>query len=176
MNSTMAWGLVIVFFLFMIVIAIKFRNTKTFNALPLEEGEEILFEENPARIQFDRERNRTTIVMRPVIRITNKRIIVGQRFFRKPDARIYTIFSFTSTGESLLQKALKDGFATVPMNLTGATATMQSGGNEYTIDFHGTLEAVLPNTRFTPKYLMRVSTNNLSGYEKALNIKISVTQ
>lgn len=172
--GNLSWAILILFFVFMVAVAIKFRNTKTLNQLLLDEGEELLFEENPKRIQFDRTRNRTTVIMRATIKITNKRIIVGQRFFRKPDARIYTIFVLGAlpNGEGVVQQALQDGFASVQITLSDIVAKMDSKGG-YIIDVQGSFEAPMVGV-VTPEYLMRIYTSNLSGYEKALNRKITV--
>lgn len=182
MDSTTVWVVIVLFAIFILAVAFKFRNAKTFNQLPLEPGESVLLEDQPVRIWFQRNTNgsmqnkKTTILMRPIIKITNKRLIVGQRFFRKPDARIYTVFSLipTADDEGMLSRAMQDGFATTDITLSSLVAKSKSDGT-YIIDLLGTMHNLPIVGSITPPEIIRIQTTNISGYEQALGKKAEVS-
>ncbi|GEM_PF-3963350 len=181
MDTTTLWAVIVLFFIFILAVAIKFRNVKTLNQIVLNEGEKILFEEQPVRIWLDRglgqggHNRKTTVLMRPIIKITNTRIIVGQRFLKKPDARVYTIFSLkpVANSEGSFEKALSDGFVTTEIDIETVRARHTDQG-DMIVSIVGTIRNVPIIGSVASVEIMRVRTKNISEYERALGKRIEV--
>ena len=113
--------------------------------------------------------------MRPIIKITNTRIIVGQRFLKKPDARVYTIFSLkpVANSEGSFEKALSDGFVTTEIDIETVRARHTDQG-DMIVSIVGTIRNVPIIGSVASVEIMRGRTKNISEYERALGKRIEV--
>ncbi len=190
--TTFSWLLIGLMIGFFMVVGVRFRKTKLLSNFQYQPDEKQLFEEKPIKIEYGTDQGTRTVgitsgggvsvmsrgarrarILRPWIKITNKNIIIVQKKEENPDGPIYSVLSYGATNnESVLGSWWKTGYPTVQINVGELRAVAQSDGS-YTIEIP--LLQLLPmggieNAQQTAK----ITTNQLSQYEKALGVKIQM--
>ncbi len=168
-------GLVLVFFLFSNT---RFQKTRMLSNFPYAPDEQQLFEEHPIQIEQLTKRGagkKTRRIMNPFVKITNKHIIIAQKKSDKPDGPIYVLLSLTSQSVSALATWWKQGYAVMQVTVSETQAFINQDGT-YTIELTLPVQIAIPESMNTTdmRQIMRITTGNLSAYEKALNMKIPV--
>ena len=171
------WIIVIALVVVGIVFLSRFRKTKLFSNFPFEDGEEVVFTEEPALLQHKQssivgaktQRN-YHVLMRPIVKVTNKgKIIFAQKY--KNDALVYAVFSLKNLADEQKNawKNLGYTFATLSGQDIKATASTKKAA--YEITFIGGNSDPVTATMGVNDFIMQIYTNDISSYEKNLGVK-----
>ena len=174
------WIIVIALVVVGIVFLSRFRKTKLFSNFPFEDGEEVVFTEEPALLQHKQssivgaktQRN-YHVLMRPIVKVTNKgKIIFAQKY--KNDALVCAVFSLKNLADEQKNawKNLGYTFATLSGQDIKATASTKKAA--YEITFIGGNSDPVTATMGVNDFIMQIYTNDISSYEKNLGVKIGV--
>jgi len=175
------WILLIGFVIFGIFFLSRFKKTKLFSNFPFEEGEKVIFEEEPASLihkQFSIINSSSThksytFLRHPIIKITNKkRIIFAQK--NKNDAIVYAVFSMTDLTEEQKSSWIKLGFTFATLSAKDISVTTNTKKAHYELILTGGMLDPISGVVGSNDFLMQVYTNDISSYEKNLDVKINL--
>ncbi len=143
-----------------------FRKRVTLNSLRLDSDERIIFEERPVNLQWMYGEKYGRYRRRPIIRVTNKRIIFAERKLTKDDARIIVVFVFEA-GKELQQNHSKNGFFTFLIDQSSVRISQNREG-QWLVDI-GTIPTygAWTKNKVSP-CIMRVTTDDSTEYKKML--------
>ncbi|MBP9732484.1 MAG: hypothetical protein KBD29_03445 [Candidatus Magasanikbacteria bacterium] len=174
--SNFSWVIFILVISFFIFVGVRFRKTRLLSSFAYQSDEKILFEDRPVKIEqmtnAGGRGKRTRGIMWPVIKITDKHIVIGQQKESSPDGIIYIALSFLGDSESMLENWWKRGYVTMPITKSEIQGRVQEDG-AYTVEIPLEVNLPMPNRQPVQQVIV-ITTRNFTGYEKALGMKIQI--
>jgi len=168
------WILITIAFVIIIVVVQKFKKTALWSNFVFLEGENVIFSDDPERLEYVRPRDRARVLKRSRMRVTNKgRIIFAQQLPRSDDERVFAVFTLEHPSGSIMNSWSQYGYPIVPLDTAQLCVKINKKQGRYVV-FSGETNMMINRIVGNILATLKVYTSRIVEYEKVLDMSIPI--